>query len=77
MVAGTRGSLNKAGSTKMTETNTLVAGIDAAKAKLDVAVHGRTLRWQVDNELAGWQRLAAVLAEAGMSGDGAKRRASS
>lgn len=50
----------------MTETNTLVAGIDTAKAKLDVAVHGRALRWQVDNELAGWQRLANVLAEAGV-----------
>src|SRR5580692_8743707 len=40
MVAGTQGSLNKAGSAKMTQIST-TAGIDTSKAKLDVAVHGR------------------------------------
>jgi transposase len=60
MVAGTHGSLNKAGSTKMTQIST-AAGIDTSKAKLDVAVHGRAEHWQVDNSPAGWRRLAAAL----------------
>src|SRR6202047_5640475 len=60
MVAGTHGSLNKAGSTKMTQIST-TAGIDTSKAKRDVAVHGRAERWQVDNSPVGWRRLAAAL----------------
>ena len=60
------GSLHKAGSTKMTQTNTTTAGIDTSKAKLDVAVHGRTERWQVENARHGWRRLAAELFEAGV-----------
>jgi len=63
MVAGTQGSLNKAGSTKMTQISR-TAGIDTSKARLDVAVHGGVKRWQVDNTLAGWRRLAAELARA-------------
>jgi hypothetical protein len=35
----------------MTQTNILTAGIDTSKAKLDVAVHDRTERWQVANTL--------------------------
>jgi transposase len=58
MVAGTHGSFNKAGSTKMTQIST-TAGIDTSKAKLEVAVHGRVERWQVDNTPLGWRRLAA------------------
>lgn len=58
MVAGTLGSLNKAGSTKMTQIS-ITAGIDTSKAKLDIAVRGRVERWQVDNTLGGWRRLAA------------------
>jgi len=58
MVAGTLGSLNKAGSTKMTQIS-ITAGIDTSKAKLDIAVHGRVEHWQVDNTLGGWRRLAA------------------
>lgn len=58
MVAGTLGSLNKAGSTKMTQIS-ITAGIDTSKAKLDIAVHGRIEHWQVDNTLGGWRRLAA------------------
>jgi transposase len=50
----------------VTQTNTTTAGIDASKAKLDVAVHGRTERWQVDNTSRGWRRLAADLAKAGV-----------
>jgi transposase len=63
MVAGTQGSLHKAGSTKMSKTTTETAGIDTAKAKLDIAIYGRTERWQVENAPAGWRRLAAALAK--------------
>ncbi len=50
----------------MTETITSVAGIDTAKDKLDIAVHGRAVRWQVENRLRGWRRLQAMLAGAGV-----------
>ena len=42
------------------------AGIDTSKAKLDVAVHNGTERWQVANDAVGWQRLAAALSKAGV-----------
>jgi transposase len=61
------GSLHKAGSTKMTQTNRTTAGIDTSKLKLDIAVHGRTERWQVANALPGWRALAANLARAGVT----------
>jgi transposase len=72
MVAGTQGSLHKAGSTKMINpiTNTPVtntAGIDTAKDKLDIAVPDRAMRFQVANALPGWRRLAAELAGAGVT----------
>lgn len=51
----------------MTKTITLTAGIDTAKRKLDIAVHGQALRWQVENALPGWQQLAEVLAKAGVT----------
>src|ERR1700685_1721777 len=51
----------------MTQTNILTAGIDTSKAKLDVAVHSRTERWQVANALPGWRALAANLAKAGVT----------
>lgn len=66
MVAGTHGSLNKAGSTKMTQISR-TAGIDTSKAKLDVAVHGGSEHWQVDNTSVGWRRLAADLSKAGVT----------
>ena len=61
------GSLYKAGSRKMTKINITTAGIDTSKAKLDVAVHNRTERWQVANTLSGWRVLAANLAKAGVT----------
>jgi transposase len=61
------GSLHKAGSTKMIKTTTLTAGIDTSKLKLDIAVHGRTERWQVANASPGWRTLAANLAKAGVT----------
>jgi transposase len=63
MVAGTHGSLNKAGSTKMTQISR-TAGIDTSKAKLDVAVHGGSEHWQVANTSVGWRQLAEQLAKA-------------
>jgi Transposase and inactivated derivatives len=51
----------------MTKTNTTTAGIDTAKSKLDIAVHGQAPRWQVENALPGWRRLAADLAKAGVT----------
>ena len=51
----------------MTQTSILTAGIDTSKAKLDVAVHGRTERWQVANALPGWRALAANLAKIGVT----------
>jgi transposase len=61
------GSLHKAGSKKMNDIITLTAGIDTSKAKLDVAVYGRTERWQVANALQGWRHLAAELAKVGVA----------
>jgi transposase len=61
------GSLYKAGSRKMTQINITTAGIDTSKAKLDIAVHGRTERWKVANALPGWRALAANLAEVGVT----------
>jgi transposase len=51
----------------MTQTNTLTAGIDTSKAKLDIAVQGRTECWQVANTPPGWRRLAADLLKAGVA----------
>jgi transposase len=48
----------------MTKTSTGTAGIDTAKDKLDIAVHGRVQRWQVPNAMAGWRQLAVDLAKA-------------
>jgi transposase len=45
----------------------LTAGIDTSKAKLDVAVHDRTGRWQIANALPGWRDLAAKLAKIGVA----------
>jgi transposase len=51
----------------MTNITTTVAGIDTAKDKLDVAVHGRAEHWQVENTLRGWRRLRSELAKVGVS----------
>jgi transposase len=51
----------------MTQNSITTAGIDTSKAKLDVAVHSRTERWQVANALPGWRVLAANLAKAGVT----------
>jgi transposase len=51
----------------MTQVNTTTAGIDTSKLKLDIALHGRTERWQFANALPGWRTLAASLAKAGVT----------
>lgn len=51
----------------MTQTNIATAGIDPSKSKLDIAVHGQATRWQVENLLPGWRRLAADLAKANVA----------
>jgi len=51
----------------MTQTNTLTAGIDTSKDKLDVAIHGSTTCWHDDNTAAGWQRIAERLTAAGVT----------
>jgi len=43
-----------------------VAGIDVSKATLDIALHGRSEHWTEKNDVAGWRRLAAALAKAGV-----------
>lgn len=50
----------------MTQDSMIVAGIDTAKDKLDIAIHGRKAAWQVANGRAGWAALAVKLAEAGV-----------
>ena len=51
----------------MSQTTISTAGIDTSKAKLDIAVHGRTERWQLANALPGWRSLAAKLAKVGVA----------
>ncbi len=50
----------------MTKLSTTVAGIDTAKQKLDIAVHGRAGRWQVENTLLGWKSLSVELKKLGV-----------
>jgi transposase len=61
MVEGTKGSHHKEGSTKMNETSTIAAGIDVAKAKLDIAVAGCSERWQVANAPEGFRTLVQLM----------------
>jgi transposase len=51
----------------MTEISTAAAGIDTAKDKLDIAIHGRPERWQVENGLCGWRYLGLELTRAGVN----------
>jgi transposase len=50
----------------MTKTSTAVAGIDTAKEKLDIALHGQTSQWRVENAVQGWKQLGSELAKAGV-----------
>lgn len=48
----------------MSQDSTVTAGIDTAKATLEVAVHGTLDRICVTNDAAGWQRLLRFLRDA-------------
>ena len=61
MVEGTVGSHHKEGSTKMDKTSTIVAGIDVAKAHLDIAIHGCRQSWQVANTPDGFHDLVRLM----------------
>lgn len=50
----------------MSEHSTATAGIDVAKATLDLAIHGQDVRLTVGNDAAGWRLLAAALRKAGV-----------
>ena len=50
----------------MTHISTTTAGIDASKAKLDIAVHGQSECWEVANDLPGWRKLRQLLTKAGV-----------
>jgi transposase len=66
MVAGTSGSSDKEGSKKMSHDSTVTAGIDVAKSKLDVAIHGQAGTISVVNALAGWKELVRRFAAHGV-----------
>jgi len=51
----------------MTQSTTLTAGIDTAKDKLDIAVHGQAHTFSVKNNIGGWKVLAAELTKAGVT----------
>ena len=61
MVEGTMGSHHKEGSTKMSQTSTVAAGIDVAKEHLDIAVHGCKQSWQVANTPEGFRELVRLM----------------
>src|ERR1041385_2917825 len=61
MVEGTEGSHHEEGSTKMQKHNTICAGIDTGKRKLNVAIAESAHRLQVDNNPDGHVRLSAWL----------------
>jgi transposase len=50
----------------VTYHTTPTAGIDTAKDKLDVAIHGLPTQFTVENRRPGWRRLATALAKAGV-----------
>jgi transposase len=66
MVEGTVGSHHKEGTTKMAKSITIVAGIDTAKHRLDVAVHGVRPGWNFTNDASGWTDLVGLLRRHGV-----------
>jgi transposase len=51
----------------MNKISTVTAGIDTAKSKLDIVIHGLSAHWQVENTSPGWRRLSADLIKAGVT----------
>jgi transposase len=66
MVEGTKGSHHKEGSTKMSKTITVCAGIDTGKHKLDVAIDGSAEQLEVDNKRHGHRSLSVWLRRRGV-----------
>jgi transposase len=66
MVARTQGSFDKDGTTKMSNSTTVTAGIDTGKTRLDVAIHGHKRGKVFANGPAGWQQAQAFLTEHGV-----------
>lgn len=48
----------------MSQDTTKAAGIDVAKATLELAVHGQATRLSAANDTEGWRRIATVLKDA-------------
>lgn len=67
MVAGTLGSLDKEGAMKMADNTIITAGIDTSKDKLDIAIHGQAGGLIVQNQTAGWKKLAVWLKQSGVT----------
>jgi transposase len=63
MVEGTWGSHHKEGSTKMSKTSTVAAGIDVAKERLDIVVRGCSRVWQLANAPEGFHELTRLMRE--------------
>lgn len=55
------GSHHKEGSTKMSQTSTVVAGIDVAKEQLDIAIHDSKESWRVANTPEGFCALVELM----------------
>jgi transposase len=51
----------------MANSTTLCAGIDVAKAKLDIAIHGQKRTTVVENTPDGWRTVAAQMTREGVS----------
>jgi transposase len=54
------------GSMDGNKSSTTIAGIDVGKRQLDTAVHGQAEQHRAANDAAGWEALAAWLAERGV-----------
>jgi transposase len=63
MVEGTKGSHHKEGSTKMSKSIMVCAGIDTGKRKLDVALAESSQRLETGNDADGHARLSAWLGQ--------------
>ena len=52
---------------KMADNSVITAGIDTSKDKLDTAIHGQADSLVVQNETAGWKKLADWLKQSGVT----------
>jgi len=52
---------------KMADNTIITAGIDTSKDKLDIAIHGQASGLIVQNQTAGWKKLAVWLKQSGVT----------